>query len=1257
MQEIQYFHRQDDMFKYAEENDFKFFFSYDKISPSRAGAKEFGCSKNIDTFLDFYNPLSNDQKNFYEILKADISLYEYYDLDVKIPKNADPEVYNNQTLFFWFDAIRSQFINFNKPLTKINSQIRLEKPNWIILSSSNSSKLSLHLINKNAIFSNFKTLSIYFTNFKNYFKNLCPNQLFDIDFSVYSRNRNMRIIDSCKYGSDRILTLWNEFHLTAISKKDTFISIADEDPSKFEKTILENDLEYTFSCINEKEPSCKKDKPSITIDSNEADSFQSSDDLIKDLLSILSINRCDDYKDWINIGMALKNDGYEMELWDAWSKQSNKYNKKYLTQTWKGFKEMSSDSSSSRVTTKTIFFFAKEDNLIKFKELIKKHFYSTDQTYNIVEQVEQITTKKKKTFRRKELNTQTIKSVDFNIEKLLKLLNPLTIIENMNKILYALFNTKKYTFNDVINCVKYAYESLNQPFETYTIDTLEDLWDNANPNIIRPVTLGTICYYAKIDNPKEYKKFISTAYMYDINLPFTPDIKINQQYIGNIYKDYLQTHDVVCLKSNLNTGKTFIIPELFDHDKFESKFTGLKESKNLGNRRDDNHLQVSCTFKKVVVIYHRISLNKALLEKWKSYGFELYSDIQDSVINLYKHPRLIIQADSIYRLSGPSDLLILDEIESLHEHICGSSLLKKRSLVFNTLVNYINNVKKIIVADGCLKDSTCEILQTNKKSIIKIENEYRTFSHRKMNVITNYKAAIHKLIQLVEQGKKLVIPTNSKAIGEQLHKLIDEIIKNKGTINIDNYVETFISLESNDSSEENTLIQNEIGSKIKRYDVNSPFDSIQDWNKLDHLIYSPTITAGISYEEKTFDHIFGFFTNRSTSCESSLQMLFRVRNTISDDMFMYCADDNAFFSLPFEDHELNSYIDNKMKSGNSLILESEIEYDNYAMKAKKNDYYTFYRNFLKKTHLSKDFHKSFLYGLLTSHGIKVVYLQEEIEKKDLNEINSKMKDIIKTISEEQAFEIWRSHNLDKDEFEELINRKQQLTKDELFSLKKYMIQDAFELSQPLTVDFIKANVKYINQYKLYKRIKDDKIDDLLEEVKVMKEASYIKGLETTYEEMKDAISSDSEEDDGICNKSRLVKMINKKQKKIYKMKSIKKSIHQAIHYDTKYHKLYHVLQFVKTAGFDKLTSEEMKKVDFEKWFEYIRDNEDDLVAVFGCKRYKFKENNILFDEKSMKSKIAKYIQSKIESVLGINIRTPYKKGDEYEITTCFELVI
>lgn len=64
---------------------------------------------------------------------------------------------------------------------------------------------------------------------------------------------------------------------------------------------------------------------------------------IKTLLEYIDPSRCS-YQEWVNVGMALKHEGYSAQDWDAWSlRDSRRYHAGECSRKWESFREMSSE--------------------------------------------------------------------------------------------------------------------------------------------------------------------------------------------------------------------------------------------------------------------------------------------------------------------------------------------------------------------------------------------------------------------------------------------------------------------------------------------------------------------------------------------------------------------------------------------------------------------------------------------------------------------------------------------------------------------------------------------------------------------------------------------------------------------------------------------------------------------------------------------------------------------------------------------------
>lgn len=67
-----------------------------------------------------------------------------------------------------------------------------------------------------------------------------------------------------------------------------------------------------------------------------------------------------DYQQWVNVGMALKDEGYSVDVWDKWSsRDAARYNQGDCEKKWRSF-----NGSASPVTGGTVFQYAKEQGFV-----------------------------------------------------------------------------------------------------------------------------------------------------------------------------------------------------------------------------------------------------------------------------------------------------------------------------------------------------------------------------------------------------------------------------------------------------------------------------------------------------------------------------------------------------------------------------------------------------------------------------------------------------------------------------------------------------------------------------------------------------------------------------------------------------------------------------------------------------------------------------------------------------------------------------
>ncbi len=109
----------------------------------------------------------------------------------------------------------------------------------------------------------------------------------------------------------------------------------------------------------------------VMIDKTQGNEFKKNSfsfEEIECLLNLLSMERCDDYDQWIETGVCLYNiDKANLMLWRAWSMKSKKYTKGDCEKKWKSF----SDNRDKKLTIGSLLFWCKNDNNTGYQEFIR----------------------------------------------------------------------------------------------------------------------------------------------------------------------------------------------------------------------------------------------------------------------------------------------------------------------------------------------------------------------------------------------------------------------------------------------------------------------------------------------------------------------------------------------------------------------------------------------------------------------------------------------------------------------------------------------------------------------------------------------------------------------------------------------------------------------------------------------------------------------------------------------------------------------
>jgi len=343
--------------------------------------------------------------------------------------------------------------------------------------------------------------------------------------------------------------------------------------------------------------------------------------------------------------------------------------------------------------------------------------------------------------------------------------------------------------------------------------------------------------------------------------------------------------------------------------------------------------------------------------KEKFPDFTLYSDV-NGVLN---QPRVIVQVESLWRLrinETPPDLLVLDECESIFEQFDSGLLRGNFNECFAKFQYMMKYSKHVVCMDAGLTNRTFRVLRVMRdhSDMLYHYNSYANAVDDNYYITSDKARWLGVLYSAVAEGDRIAVPmssvTEAKTLEANLHK---------------KYPNKRIKLYSAET----------LASEKREHftDVNAY------WSELDILIYTPTVSAGVSFERKHFNKIFGYFTDKSCPVETCVQMIGRIRDVASHEHYICInATGNTLPTTPEQVHErLVSSRENLRSMFDESHLAIVTKYDGSGRPCiQTTDYYQLYvENTIIKNISKNSFIKWFIH-VVSHYGAKCHQLTEEV---------------------------------------------------------------------------------------------------------------------------------------------------------------------------------------------------------------------------------------------------------------------------------------
>jgi hypothetical protein len=422
--------------------------------------------------------------------------------------------------------------------------------------------------------------------------------------------------------------------------------------------------------------------------------------------------------------------------------------------------------------------------------------------------------------------------------------------------------------------------------------------------------------------------------------------------------------------------------------------------------------------------------------------FTLYSATQGRL----NQARIILQIESLHRLdiNEAPDLLILDECESIIAQLCAPTLYNSKNfaLCFAAFEYLVRYSKHILCLDAYVSDRTYGVLGKMREgfaSEVFFHNNTHNNAEDDEFILTMNKPKWQVLLdKSVAEGSHIVIPTSSLAEAKILHVYLSAKFKDK-----------CIGIYT---SKTNGLVKAEHLSNVNKY-----------WENLDILIYTPTISAGVSFEKIHFDKLFGFFTDNSCDADTCMQMIGRVRDIKCKQYFICLQTFGGNYPTTTEQIRKNLNANRTSLFTKYGMFGLAPEYTNKAeLKYHDTNYFAIWLENLRVRNLSRNDFMGRFVSLSSMYGAKISWLSEKyFEKLTGAKIETTAKVIEKAKadrSEARDFvkgtdvkRIAEAKDITQEEYTNILAKmnarieiaQDNVTEDELASLGKYRLAQCF----------------------------------------------------------------------------------------------------------------------------------------------------------------------------------------------------------------------
>ncbi len=459
----------------------------------------------------------------------------------------------------------------------------------------------------------------------------------------------------------------------------------------------------------------------------------------------------------------------------------------------------------------------------------------------------------------------------------------------------------------------------------------------------------------------------------------------------------------ILVKSNMGTGKTKQLKE---------SITDLPE--DMG----------------VIVISYRRTFTSEIKTKLGD-GFVDYQDIKGEI----SAPRVIIQVESLHRLKlpvGKPFLLVLDETESIisqleNRQMVTSNTLEKCWSAFEWLCF---NATNMIAMDAFADARTFTLLQETRDRVRMYHNTWCTDAQPTDIYYSKIESWCESLYEAIPKAgtEPIVIAGTSR---KQLSAIADKIKAKNPELKVKYY-------NAESSAEEREDFRNVTAA----------------WADVDVLMYSPTISAGCSFELERFTKMFCFFSDRSCDYKTAIQMMGRVRNISSREYHIFIKLSGQT-NVPLTVEEIETAVARESQvlgiTSNPLNMSMLINTEGQREYRCKDLYYRLHIGNIALRCQSRCQFTQHFQADREKMGAKLI--RRHVDVKDAKAIKNENTAAIRKVAADDNTAIARAPEISPDEFELLQKMKDRLTSQEHNSMLAYKLREFYRV-KTLTPEFV-----------------------------------------------------------------------------------------------------------------------------------------------------------------------------------------------------------